>query len=131
MPITIESMNNYQDNLLRGEWQRLRDRIKLRDGYKCQNPNCKNTHPDPILQVHHKYYLGTKPTDCGDSMLITLCDVCHKEENNRYASERYLIQALKDDGWLNSDILALSVAIGINKPFAQSLLNKIRTFQSK
>lgn len=31
----------------------LREYILHRDGHKCQNPDCKNKNPQPILEVHH------------------------------------------------------------------------------
>ncbi|BAZ10973.1 hypothetical protein NIES4071_27970 [Calothrix sp. NIES-4071] len=51
--------------------------IRHRDGYKCQNPNCKGK--SEILQIHHIGYWKTQP-DRSDrpGNLITLCvhEVC-------------------------------------------------------
>jgi len=34
-------------------WANLSAYIRHRDGYRCQNPDCKNKSPNPKLQVHH------------------------------------------------------------------------------
>ncbi len=56
--------------------------IRHRDGYECQNPNCKNKTSPKILQVHHigfwKLDRSNRPGN-----LITLCDKCHTPANHK------------------------------------------------
>ncbi|MBR8836629.1 MAG: RRXRR domain-containing protein [Stigonema ocellatum SAG 48.90 = DSM 106950] len=42
-------------------YKNLTDYIRHRDGYKCQNPDCKNKSADRILQVHHLGYWKNPP----------------------------------------------------------------------
>lgn len=57
--------------------------IRHRDGYKCQNPNCKSK-PDTPTQIHHLGYWKSKP-DRSDrpGNLITLCMKCHTPANHQ------------------------------------------------
>lgn len=57
--------------------------IRHRDGYKCQNPNCKSK-PDLPTQIHHLGYWKLKP-DRSDrpANLITLCVKCHTPANHQ------------------------------------------------
>lgn len=67
----------YKELLQREEWQSKRKIILERDNYKCAKCNCKNN-----LHVHHKYYLeGKMPWDVPNDCLVTLCDICHKNEH--------------------------------------------------
>lgn len=55
--------------------------IRHRDGYKCQNQNCKGK--SEVLQVHHIGYWKIPP-DRSDrpGNLITLCEKCHTPANH-------------------------------------------------
>ncbi|WP_127085853.1 RNA-guided endonuclease IscB [Dulcicalothrix desertica] len=55
--------------------------IRHRDGYKCQNPNCKGK--SEVLQIHHIGYWKIPP-DRSDrpGNLITLCEKCHTPANH-------------------------------------------------
>jgi RRXRR protein/HNH endonuclease len=55
--------------------------IRHRDGYKCQNPNCKGK--SEVLQIHHIGYWKTEPDRSNrPSNLITLCEKCHVPANH-------------------------------------------------
>ncbi|MEW6492957.1 MAG: RNA-guided endonuclease IscB [Cyanobacteriota bacterium] len=65
-------------------WKNLASYIRHRDGYKCQNTNCKNKSEQKILQVHHLGFWKLPPdrTD-KPSNLITLCSKCHTPANHK------------------------------------------------
>jgi RRXRR protein len=55
--------------------------IRHRDGYKCQNHNCKGK--SEILQIHHIGYWKTQPDRSNrPGNLITLCEKCHVPANH-------------------------------------------------
>lgn len=56
--------------------------IRHRDGYECQNPDCKNKVKEKILQIHH---IGFWKEDRSDrpGNLITLCSRCHTPANHK------------------------------------------------
>jgi hypothetical protein len=55
--------------------------IRHRDGYKCQNPNCKGK--SEVLQIHHIGYWKTQPDRSNrPGNLITLCEKCHVPANH-------------------------------------------------
>lgn len=55
--------------------------IRHRDGYKCQNSNCKGK--SEVLQIHHIGYWFTKPDRSNrPGNLITLCEKCHTPANH-------------------------------------------------
>jgi RRXRR protein/HNH endonuclease len=56
--------------------------IRHRDGYQCQNPDCKNKSKDKILQIHHLGYWKQDRTNRPGN-LITLCDKCHVSKNHQ------------------------------------------------
>jgi hypothetical protein len=56
--------------------------IRHRDGYHCQNPDCKNKSKDKILQIHHLGYWKQDRTNRPGN-LITLCDKCHVSKNHQ------------------------------------------------
>lgn len=64
-------------------WQKKRLEIFARDEFTCQD--CGAT--DKPLHVHHWYYFAfgadRKPWEYPDMALVTLCNVCHKAEDNR------------------------------------------------
>jgi hypothetical protein len=56
--------------------------IRHRDGYKCQNPNCKGK--SEVLQIHHIGYWKTQPDRSNRPVnLITLCEKCHTPANHK------------------------------------------------
>lgn len=55
---------------------RLKEKIKKRDNYKCQNPGCEEK--KARLCVHHVNY---DKKDCRPENLITLCNYCNVKAN--------------------------------------------------
>jgi len=59
------------------EWdEKLRVKIKERDGYKCLNPSCYGT--NGVLSIHHIDY---DKKNCEDNNLITVCTACNTGAN--------------------------------------------------
>ena len=71
----------YQEGDQRG-YDNVKAYVLHRDGYKCQNPNCKCKNPHPELHVHHIQYRSKGGSDRPDN-LITLCTECHTPENHK------------------------------------------------
>jgi hypothetical protein len=71
---------DYQQGEQHGFWN-LREYILHRDHHKCQNPDCKNSAKQKILQVHHLGYWKDDKTD-RPANLITLCSKCHIPKNH-------------------------------------------------
>ena len=62
-------------------YQNLTCYIRHRDGYKCQNPNCKGK--SEVLQIHHIGYWKTQPDRSNrPGNLITMCSKCHSPANH-------------------------------------------------
>lgn len=53
------------------EWKHIREMVKRRDGYRCQQPGCGSTE---FLHVHH---VNGDPNDNRLENLVTLCRDCH------------------------------------------------------
>jgi len=72
----------------------LKDLIRKRDNYQCQNPECNMTEEEHIivygrvLDVHHIDY---NKKNCKETNLITLCKQCNirANSNRNYWQERY------------------------------------------
>ena len=62
--------------------------IRHRDGYKCQNPNCKNKRLEKVLQVHHVGFWKADRSDRPGN-LITLCTKCHTSANHKQGKFLY------------------------------------------
>ena len=71
----------YQEGEQAG-YNNIRAYILHRDGYECQNPDCKNKAKQPLLQVHHIQYRSNSGSDRPDN-LITLCNKCHTQKNHK------------------------------------------------
>lgn len=54
----------------------FKEDIKIRDNYKCQNPNCWGT--SDRLGIHHIDYIKK---NCHPNNLITLCNSCNSRAN--------------------------------------------------
>ena len=124
---------SYKDQLADRRWQIKKSRILERDKYTCQNTNCKHKEDNTKqLHVHHLDYFPDKMAwEYPDDMLLTLCEPCHTSEYSREKEETYLLNALKFNGFLASDLLAYSSLIETNETFTRRLLNLIREFQNK
>ena len=56
--------------------------IRHRDGYECQNPDCKNKAKEKILQIHHiGFWKEDRSNRPGNQ--ITLCSRCHTPANHK------------------------------------------------
>ena len=76
------SGKEYQEGDMFGFWN-VREYVLHRDGYKCQNPNCKcKDKKEQILKVHHIVYRSKGGTDRPEN-LITLCSKCHTPANHK------------------------------------------------
>jgi hypothetical protein len=60
----------------------LKAYVRHRDGYQCQNPNCKNKLKDKIIQIHHIGFWKRDRTNRPGN-LISLCDKCHIAKNHQ------------------------------------------------
>ena len=80
-------------NLYRNKaWYAYAEKVKERDKYTCQKPDCKRDKDEVVLQVHHiSYKEGLLPHQYPLSECITLCRGCHAREHG-------LIQP--NSGWL-------------------------------
>jgi hypothetical protein len=86
----IQRINNpdiqgeqYQQGEQHG-WKNVASYVRHRDGYKCQNPNCKNKSEHKILQVHHLGFWKSPPDRTNrTSNLITICSKCHTPANHK------------------------------------------------
>ena len=101
----------YAELLKDPRWQKKRLEVFERDGFTCQACNSKKE----TLNAHHLYYFHPKnskvimPWDYPAEALITLCEKCHlAERNNRTEAEELLLAALKQTGWLASDLLRMA-----------------------
>ena len=72
----------------------IREYILHRDNHKCQNPNCKNSDKEPILQIHHIVFKDNGGTDIPNN-LITLCHKCHTSPNHKKGKFLYEWQTTK------------------------------------
>lgn len=82
-------------------WQRRRLEILNRDKFSCQKcGNDKDT-----LHIHHRHYInGRKPWDYPDTLLVTLCHKCHKEEESCAQDGGNIYQTLHMLGMFNTEI---------------------------
>ena len=90
----------YSELLKRQEWISFRDKILERDKV-CQL--CKGREN---LHVHHlTYFKSAKPWQYPESMLIVLCNKCHKQEHEYYNLLIDLISFMRAKGMKSSEIL--------------------------
>jgi 5-methylcytosine-specific restriction endonuclease McrA len=62
----------YSAYLVSPKWYALRDRVLMRDRYRCQVSGC----PSPATQVHHLTYERVGAESLDD--LVSVCDPCHE-----------------------------------------------------
>jgi hypothetical protein len=65
----------YAEKLRDPRWQRVRLKIMERDDFACRDCSDKTKN----LQVHHCAYVGRDPWNAPESVLLTLCEVCHSK----------------------------------------------------
>jgi hypothetical protein len=98
---------NYKEKLLNPKWQKKRLEILSRDNFRCTF--CGDS--EKTLHVHHLHYNGKDPWEIENKLLITLCDVCHKDESfDLKESSDNLINTLKSKGFTSYDFNYLSEA---------------------
>jgi len=91
----------YQDMLKDPIWQRKRLEILNRDNFSCQKCGSKKD----TLHIHHRHYInGRKPWDYPDTLLVTLCYKCHKEEEDIKQDGDCIYHTLHMLGMFNSEI---------------------------
>jgi hypothetical protein len=69
----------YAEKLKDPRWQKKRLEIFQRDQFRCME--CFSD--EKSLQVHHKAYKGKDPWDTPNDFLITYCEGCHKNEEEK------------------------------------------------
>lgn len=72
-------------------WIETSKRIKSRDNNTCQMCGCN----DKPLSVHHLYYGEGGSIEVEDSSLVTLCEDCHKEQNEYRSDCNALIDEMR------------------------------------
>jgi 5-methylcytosine-specific restriction endonuclease McrA len=70
---------NYEEYLESWDWLRLRNRMFLRNDYRCERCGLHGT--DKQLQLHHKHYETLGREAPGD--LEVLCRRCHRAKHGR------------------------------------------------
>lgn len=92
----------YQEKLKNPLWQRKRLFILTRDAFKCQM--CGDT--TTTLHVHHRHYLPFRdPWDYPDDLLVTLCDPCHKKEEQAADNAQEMLNTMHHWGIFNTEII--------------------------
>lgn len=123
--------SEYYQKLKDPRWQKKRLQIMERDNFTCQSGGCGST--TDTLNVHHKFYeSGKDPWDYDGNVLVTLCENCHKEEEQcKDSAMKWLHRAFARAGFLNHQIeifaeqIEASPATGL-KPYAlQYLIQQI------
>jgi hypothetical protein len=69
----------YAEKLKDPRWQKKRLEIFQRDQFRCME--CFSD--EKSLQVHHIAYKGKNPWDTPNNFLITYCEGCHKNEEEK------------------------------------------------
>lgn len=118
----------YTEKLQDPRWQKKRLEVFNRDNWTCRC--CGDTTTQ--LEIHHvEYFEGLMPWEYPDDMLKTLCNACHKKEQERPKHEQYLIQALLSKGFLAGEILAMACMVDNDKWFRQFLFKITRQFANR
>lgn len=117
----------YQEQLLHPKWQRRKAEILTRDNFTCKCCGDKET----TLHVHHIEYWGSRMAwEYPDELLVTLCQICHDKEKERVRLESQLVQSLKSNGFLVSDLMAMATKVFTDREFTETLLKTLRKFQN-
>jgi 5-methylcytosine-specific restriction endonuclease McrA len=96
--------NDFFDQYKDPKWQKKRLEIMSRDNFQCQN--CYDD--SNTLNVHHRYYIqNTKPWEYPEELLITLCEECHKSEEECKSIQSDFTKVLISDGYLNHQLITL------------------------
>jgi len=85
---------------------------------------------DHRLEVHHVDYIsGLFAWEYPNDMLLTLCHQCHSKEQNRNNPETMLLNTLKMNGFLVSDLVNFCCKMDTDHSFTQRLLKYLRNAQ--
>jgi RRXRR protein/HNH endonuclease len=109
--------------------------IRHRDGYKCQNPNCKGK--SDVLQIHHIGYWKKQPDRSNrPGNLITLCDKCHTSANHQKGKSLFgwepKVKSFKPETFMSTlyrkllDILNAEQAYGYETKFNREKLELLK-----
>ena len=94
----------YSDLLKDPRWQKKRLEIFNRDNFSCVS--CGDG--ASTLHVHHHYYInGKKPWEYNNSVLVTLCEQCHGNEEHLKECDSDVINVLLSSGLLRYDLQCL------------------------
>ena len=115
-------------------YKNLTDYIRHRDGYECQNPECKNKKSEKVLQVHHLGYWKNPPDRSNrPSNLITLCDKCHSSPNHKKGKLLFgwspKVKSFKAETFMSTiykrivEVLEVEQAFGYETSFTRQELN--------
>lgn len=64
------------------------------------------------MHVHHQYYIhGAKPWEYSGELLVTLCETCHKKEEELKANDGAVLNSLLSCGCSRASIFKLSDAL--------------------
>lgn len=86
---------SYAEKLKDPRWQKKRLEIFQRDQFRCME--CFSD--TKTLQVHLKAYKGKDPWDTPNEFLITYCEGCHQNEEEKLkALAEKFIKMLRNDG---------------------------------
>lgn len=95
----------YSEKLKDPRWQKKRLEILNRDNFTCVE--CGSDLD--TLHIHHIAYINCDPWDIDNSLLLTLCEECHKEEEDQLlTSKKHLIEQLKLSGFGSSAFSGLA-----------------------
>lgn len=114
-------------------YRNLTNYIRHRDGYTCQNPDCKNKSVEKVLQVHHLGYWKNPPDRSNrPTNLITLCDKCHSSPNHQKGKLLHgwepKVKSFKAETFMSTvykqivEVLGASLAFGYETEFNRSEL---------
>ena len=102
----------YAEKLRDPRWQKKRLEIMQRDEFTCLI--CKDK--SSTLHVHHiSYEYGVDPWDYKNINYKTLCENCHKYEENSKPYVKAGIRILQENGYSNLDLFELFTELLILK----------------
>lgn len=120
---------SYSDLLKDPRWQKKRLEILNRDKFTCQH--CSST--EKTLHAHHLFYItGMRPWDYADHVLITLCEECHKNEEDKKKKGfdefgyKYILRLWLDP--LVSEMFEKTLGVESKSKFFEDLLLFIRNY---
>jgi hypothetical protein len=92
---------NYSEKLSTHSWKQKRKEILLRDDFTCQVCG----HKDIKNEIHHSiYYPDTDPWHYPNDNLITLCRVCHQQEEDLKDFDLSSLRFLFSIGMLRTEL---------------------------